>query len=81
MAHGTIELEYEDLKKIIQGKVVFRRCPDCDGTGVFFYTEESDDPVSQKKYEEAGGDSNVENNTECCSTCNGLCYVTNDIRI
>lgn len=81
MAHDHVELSFDELRLIIQGKVVFRRCPDCDGSGVYYYTEESDTPVSQKKYEDAGGSSNADNDTGRCETCKGVGYVTNDIRL
>ena len=81
MAYDHVELSFDELRLIIQGKVVFRRCPDCDGSGVYYYTEGSDMPVSQKKYEDAGGSSNIDNGTGRCETCKSVGYVTNDIRL
>lgn len=80
MSAGSVELSIESLQAIIKGKVIFRQCPDCDGTGAWHYIEGFDEPVSRKEYEDAGGANNLDNDTGRCDTCKGLAYVTNDIQ-
>lgn len=74
-----IELDIEDFRRIIQGRIRFRFCPDCNGEGILYYTEESDMPVTVEKFEAAGGVDNLENDTAGCEVCKGVGYVSNEL--
>ena len=49
-----ITMTIEELRDIIEGKIIFRKCPSCEGTGVWLYVDGYDLPVSPVVYGEAG---------------------------
>ena len=74
-----IELGEEDLRSLIRGQIIFRKCPDCEGEGIWYYIEDSDLPVTNTTYEKAGGANHIENDTQRCETCKGVGYVSNQL--
>ena len=51
---GEIEIEPDELRAIIQGKIGFRRCPDCQGEGQtwtlhYVLADDSDQDNEQQK--------------------------------
>ena len=79
------ELDYNELRDIIEGKVMFRKCPNCDGTGMEYWEESEDSydqrTISEQEWNELGGRSNFMLGDEPCSVCSGLRYVTNQLHI
>lgn len=71
----NITMSIEELRDIIEGKIIFRKCPSCGGTGEWLYVDGYDLPVSPVVYGEAGGRGNINNSTEGCGVCDCLGYL------
>jgi hypothetical protein len=65
-----IEISIEDLRAIITGKVIYRKCPCCDNSGTEFWDETGS---SVMPYPHPDWGKNY--NSGPCLTCDGLGYV------
>ena len=83
--YGGLQIEPEDLRKIIQGKCHIGRCPDCNGDGTIYLHYKSDDDfnpqqVSRQFYDDWESNEDDEGDgpslaVEDCETCYGVGYV------
>jgi RecJ-like exonuclease len=82
---GGIDIDPEDLRSIIQGKCMIRKCPDCNGDGNVYWHYKSDDDenprqVSRQFFDDWENRDNDEDNgpsveEELCETCWGVGYI------
>jgi hypothetical protein len=65
-----IDVEIDWLRDMIRGKIIFRKCPDCDKDGLVFFDENGQN-ASPNPRPEWG-----ENyDSSQCETCEGLGYL------
>lgn len=69
---GQCVLDVEDLRKVINGQVTFRRCIDCDGCGNLYFDNRDDSRISSSRAEKIERE---HLDIEGCDTCHGLGYV------
>lgn len=76
-----LSITSQDLRKIIQGKISMRKCPDCQGEGVIYLQFENDDydyenpkQISAQQFAELA-DPLEDGHAEICENCNGVGYV------
>jgi hypothetical protein len=83
-AYGGIEIETENLRAIIKGTCIIRKCPDCNGEGALYlhYASDNDDsPKSVSReffdnWEEDQDDPNMPSVEEHdCDTCCNVGYI------
>jgi hypothetical protein len=75
-------VNHEDLRKIIRGECIIKKCPDCQGDGNIYlhYTSDDDEPkqVSRQFYDEWNHDEDRDDGqsveSERCETCHGVGY-------
>lgn len=64
------EFEKEDLRKLILGKITYRKCPNCDNDGQEYW-DENGEGVCPHPREEWGENYNQGD----CENCDGLGYI------
>ena len=65
------------FRKVIQGKVLFRRCPDCIGRGYVWYDGYTGEVCGNQALEEEALKENCGDYpcTDMCDNCDGIGYV------
>ncbi len=71
---GYWNIESDELLKIIKGKIVFKRCPDCLGRGYVWYDVASGDVYPDQSCEDKFSLMEYAT-TDGCEECIGLGYV------
>jgi DnaJ-class molecular chaperone len=72
-----MEIEPQELRGIILGKITFRKCPLCYGEGTMYWIDNIEDNISKRTYEEAGGFRGEGNKQEFCNDCQGVGFIVN----
>lgn len=70
MYSGYMEVEKDWMRDLIRGKIIFRKCPDCDKDGRQYWDENGENcqPSPKEEWGENYGEGP-------CETCDGLGYL------
>lgn len=66
-----MELETQEIRDLILGKIKYRKCPCCDNKGREYY----DDTTSEGRYPSPSGINPANLDSDECENCKGLAYI------
>ena len=73
---GEVSMEVSDLRNIIEGKTVFKRCACCNNRGFVYFDSSTGDTVDpNRQAEEVEQELGINCDRERCDVCFGIGYV------